>query len=173
MSEIAKELGVHRSTISRELRRFGKVDNPIRVTETKDKGKILNVEYSCIKAHADYQAKMQRRGCSKRKIKVGSDIYQRILELLKLANSPERIVMRINCPDLLELGLPRVSTPTVYKALYDGLFKQLGPVKKLLTRKTRAYKRHGHKEKRGHINVTGHELDKRPLVANLRTEVGH
>ena len=117
MSDIAKDLGVYHSTISRELRRFGKVDKPIWVTETKDKEKILNVENSCIKAHADYRAKMQRWGCSKRKIKVDSNICQRILELLKLDNSPERIVMRINCPDLLELCLPKVSTPMIYKAL--------------------------------------------------------
>ena len=172
--DIAKKIGVHRSTISREIRRFGDAGKIREVTIDEKGNQFISLRYNCIDAEADYKAKKQKCGFGKRKIKEDSELYNYISNELSNKQSPQRISARLSL-DISEgnVDLPYLSHPTIYKAIYSDVFKDLGPQKSLLTRQKRSYKPLGTKDNRGQMNTIGHELENRSLEAEQRTEFGH
>lgn len=147
MGIIAKQLNRAKSTICREIKRNGGVDN-----------------YSAIKATCLYQTK--RQACRPRLKLTNPHVFNLVQD--KLFNhqwSPEQIQHRL----ALEGSQITVSYATIYRGLYQGLFDVDG---KLATRKLRhkgkTHHTKNYEEKRGKT----HHLIDRPQIANERLRIG-
>lgn len=144
-SEIAKEIGVHRSTITRELRRNGSGRwkyNPSRA-----------VRFA------------RERHASKRKKRIGEETWARVRSLLELQWSPEQISRRLK----LE-GLPSVSHETIYLYVYRD--KREGGGLHIHLRRRHAYRKRIHKYcKRGGWD-TRRPIGERPAVVDIRSRLG-
>lgn len=150
MGIIAKQLNRAKSTICREIKRNGGVDN-----------------YSAIKATCLYQTR--RQACRPRLKLTNPYVFNLVQD--KLFNhqwSPEQIQHRL----ALEGSQITVSYATIYRGVHQGLFDVDG---KLATRKLRhkGKTRHtkNYEEKRGKIPITHHLID-RPQIANERLRIG-
>ena len=157
ITEIAKEIGKDKSTVSRELKR-----------NRNCKGR-----YIACTAHYKYQER--RRSCH-RKLKLSDEgLFTTVRSLfVDLHWSPEQISERMR----LEAGKAVLSTNTIYRAIYRHLFDleplshgNRGLVRKLRHRgKTRHRK--GTVETRGKIRIS-HLIDERPASAEKRSRRGH
>ena len=155
LCQIAKLLGRHKSTISRELARNDE-------------------DYLPSKAQARY--KRRRKNCRPHKILENPDLFARVKKLfLDRHWSPEQIAARLK----LE-GYPiQISYKTIYRAIYAGMFDTPEQRRSQGNRGARRYLRHKGKprHKKGYVSNRGkipisHELSERPVEANNRERLG-
>lgn len=101
---IAEVLGVHPSTISRELRRYGK----------------KTWRYSSVRAQKDAEEKRAHSKHDGMKVESNSVLKERIIKELKELRSPDEIAGRMK----LEMLPVRVGTNAIYKWLYSDYGNQ-------------------------------------------------
>ena len=154
-TQIASLLGVHKSTICRELKR-----------NTPKRGRTAG-QY--IGEHA--QQKTDLRHCSKpKRILLTEELKKRIAELMQHEKwSPELIANR-----LAKEGEPRVSHETIYKWIWMAKHSNYAEYKRLykdLRHTGRRQKRSNAKDNRGAI--TGRVgIEQRPEVVKQRSRIG-
>lgn len=158
-SQIAKELGRSKSTITRELNRN---------TQGKEK-------YSAAASQEKYQ---KRRKKCRRKKRLEDAVLQGKVKRLFIEQqwSPEQISHRL----VYEKNPLRISSSTIYRAIYAGMFDteaqrrsegNRGAIRKLRHRgKTR--RRKGTVENRGKITISN-SIHERPAEADSRKVIGH
>lgn len=149
--EIAKQLGRHSSTISRELSR----------------GAFKNVSrYYVIAAEKRKTAKRLLANYRFRKINNNTQLVRYVEEKLKLYWSPEQIAGRLK----LEFGFTVVCHETIYQYIY----KQHPELKKCLRCRKGKYRRRAGTEARLKRLEESKKtrIDKRPLVVEQRMRLG-
>jgi len=166
ITEIAKIIGVHKSTVSRELRKRIKSKIQIRT------GNIKNLPYSADIAQEDY---IFKRGLSKAEYiveqypKLKKYIEDKIL-IEKWA--PDAIAGYMDKHELyLEDGFTSISTTTIYRAIHYGIIK----VKKEDTRRMVKFEKKSSKRYSKPISDSKREnsIELRPENINNREEFGH
>ena len=154
---IAKLLGRHKSTISRELRR-----------------NTFNGEYLPSKAQAAY-VKRRKKCCPRKKLS-DKDLFERVKRnFLDLHMSPEQIAGRLKLEDYPV----KISYKTIYRAIYAGMFDTPEQRRSTGNRGARRKLRHkgkprhpkGYVSNRGKIPIS-HELSERPIEAKNRERFG-
>jgi IS30 family transposase len=154
---IAKLLGRHKSTISRELRR-----------------NTFNGEYLPSKAQAAY-VKRRKKCCPRKKLS-DKDLFERVKRnFLDLHMSPEQIAGRLKLEDYPVT----ISYKTIYRAIYAGMFDTPEQRRSTGNRGARRKLRHkgkprhpkGYVSNRGKIPIS-HELSERPIEAKNRERFG-
>jgi len=146
--EIAKLMGRSPSTISRELRRNA---------ESRE-------TYSAIQAEANYRTRRKR--CV-RKYKLKNTKYaKKVKKLLNLLWSPEQIANRLR----RENSKVRISTCTIYRALYNGIL----PAKLRTVLRIKGKLRFGGHKKSpcGHLDIE-YTIHDRPKSVENRSRIGH
>ena len=153
--QIAKILGRNKSTISRELKRNSS-------------------EYLPSKAQANYH-KRRKKSC-RHKLLAKPELFALVKKLfLELRWSPEQIAARLK----LENYPIQISSKTIYRAIYAGMFdtteqhRSKGNRRAIRHLRHRGKSRHSknYEERRGKIPISN-ELSARPAVANERTRFG-
>lgn len=165
-TKIAEMLGVHKSTVSRELR------NRIKSKINIKFGTTRNLPYSADLAHDDY---LFKRGMSKAIYLV--DQYPKLKKyiedkILKDKWAPDIIAGYINKHELyLENGFTSISTTTIYRAIHYGLLK----VRKKDTRRMLKFKKKDSTKYAKPISSSkkDHIISLRPEAINCRDEFGH
>lgn len=162
---IANYLGVHKSTITRELRR-------IKSKVHLKTGTITNKPYNVRDAQDDADFK---RGLSKAEY-----IVEQFPKLKKYIEdkilidkwSPDVIAGYIESHKLyLQDGFTSISTTTIYRAIHYGLLK----VKKEDTRRMTKFEKSGEYENKGKLPVSklSYSIELRPEEINNRTTFGN
>lgn len=149
--EIAKQLGRHSSTVSRELAR----------------GAFKNVSrYYVIAAEKRKAAKRIKANYRFRKIENNGQVVRYVTEKLKLYWSPQQIAGRLK----LEFGFTVVCHETIYQYIY----KQHPELKKYLRcRKGRYRRRAGTEARLKRLEESKKaRIDQRPLVVEQRMRLG-
>lgn len=164
-TDIAKKLGVHKSTISRELKR---IKSKINVMT----GKIKNLPYSAYRAQEDYKFK---RGLSKAHYILDDyPIMRKYIEnkIIRDKWSPDVIVGVMNKEQkYLKDGFTSISVPTIYNAIRYGIIKvKISDMRRM--KKFEKYHRYVTK-KEVPENKREHSIERRPENINNRTEFGH
>lgn len=144
-SEIAREIGVHRSTVTRELRR-------------NESGRW---KYNPSRAERFARERHER----KRKHRIGEETWARVEALLKLQWSPEQISNRLK----LE-GRREVSHETIY--LYIYLDRQGGGLLYLHLRRRHRYRKHIHKYCKRGFRDPRRPIAERPSIVETRSRTG-
>ena len=156
VTEIAKELGRDKSTISRELRR-----------------NCSGRQY--LPSAAQQMYSKRRKACRPCKRLDDPILFQTVKEkFLEHQWSPEQIAGRL----ALERKQTVISYATIYRAIYSGMFDtssrshgSRGVIRKLRHRgKTRHTK--SHEERRGKIRISN-DISQRPAGATKRSRRGH
>jgi len=115
VSEIARALGVHASSVSREIRR----NNSGRHGTKNPVGRQARGAYLCgyRAAWADGKAVVRRRRPKPRKLMQETSVRQRVVDLLRDTFSPQQVAatLRREYPDQPEMW---VSHETIYQSLY-------------------------------------------------------
>lgn len=155
LCKIAKKLGRHKSTISRELARN-------------------SGDYLPSKAQARY--KRRRKKCRPHKILENAELFALVKRLfLDCHWSPEQIAARLK----LENYLQQVSYKTIYRAIYAAMFDtpeqkrstgNRGAIRKL-RHKGKPRRKKGYVSNRGKIPISN-KLSARPIEANERSRLG-
>lgn len=144
-SEIAKEIEVHKSTVSREIRR-------------NDSGRW---GYNASRA-----ARMAReRHRDKRKHRIDEATWARVEKLLKCEWSPEQISKRLKVE-----GLPTLSHETIYRHIYRD--KQEGGFLYIHLRRRHKYRKRIHKYCNRKGWDTRRPISKRPAIVETRERLG-
>lgn len=161
-SEIARELGRSRATISRELKR-----NSIGAKGSEKKKK----EYLPSRAQSRYERR--RKNCCPKKKLSKEELYEKVKTLfLEEQWSPEQIAGRMK-----EEGTFLISPNTIYRAIYAGMFDEPGysrcrkGAKRYLRHKGKPRKGKNSGDGRGKMKIS-HELTERPEEANERRRIG-
>ena len=162
---IAKKLGVHKSTISRELKRIKSKVNVIT-------GKRRNLPYSAYRAQADYNFK---RGLSKAHYIL--DDYPKMRKyiedkILTEKWAPDVIVGYMNRQrKYLEEGFTSISVPTIYNAIRYGIIK----VKINDMRRMGKFEKYTKDLQKKEVpeNKREYSIEKRPKNINNRSDFGH
>jgi IS30 family transposase len=147
-AEIARTLGRHRSTISRELRRNLRTDGWYDART------------------ADQRARM-RRSRSRRNQRITAEDWALVLKLLSERWSPEQIAGRL----ALE-GRLRISHETIYRYIWRNKRRGGTHYKHLRHAGKKRRKRYGSYDSRGRL-AGKRPISERPPVVDARTEVGH
>lgn len=143
-SEMAREVGVHKSTISREFRR----NRGLRGWRP---------------GQANIFALDRRKGKAKNRL-TDAD-WERIAALIRLDWSPEQIVERLAAE-----GGPQVSHEWIYRFIYADK-RCGGDLYRHLRGKKRYKKRYGSYDRRGQLKDRV-SIDERPAVVDGRTRLG-
>jgi IS30 family transposase len=155
VSQIARRLSRNKSTISRELKRNSSCSS-----------------YSAVDAQTRYEKR--RKKCHRHSILENEEIFTLVKDkFLSHQWSPEQIAGRLKAEDCSV----SISTKTIYRAIYAGMFNQKGlshgnrgAIRKLRhkgkTRHTKDYV-----ERRGKIQIS-HPLSERPIEAQNRSRIG-
>lgn len=149
-AHIARSLGRHRSTISREVRRNSR-DGTGRVYRPG-----IADEYAC-----------WRRSRSRRNQRFVADDWALVLDRLKRQWSPEQISGRLKRD-----GSLRISHETIYRYIWHD--KRRGGTRYKLLRQAgkKRRKRYGAYDSRGRLAGKRH-ISERPAAVEDRTELGH
>lgn len=147
-AKIARVLGRHPSTISREIRRN---------RCAYDGG------YRSVRAQEQSNA---RRRSSRRNTRLTVADWTLIEQLLRADVSPEQISGRLRAEDRLA-----VSHETIYKHIWRDK-RRGGQLYRHLRQRPRYRKRYGTNEKRGRLPGKRH-ISERPAAVDARCEVGH
>lgn len=146
-AEIARALGVHRSTVGREIKR----------------NQNCHGGYKWVGAQAFARGRKPHIICYKRKIE--GILEEIVSELLEKKFSPEQIARRLK----FEGSKWEVSHETIYKWVY----KVAPGFKKCLRWKSRCRQRRSRRPRRGLGPQPRKMIDLRPAEANKRLEAGH
>lgn len=144
-SEIAREIGVHRSTVTRELRR-------------NESGRW---KYNPSRAERFARERHQR----KRKHRIDRQTWTRVERLLKIEWSPEQISKRLK----LE-GLPSVSHETIYLHVYQN--KRDGGDLYTHFRRRHRYRKRIHKYCKRGFRDPRRPIAERPEIVETRSRLG-
>ena len=154
-SFIANKIGVHRSTVCREVKR--------RSTPAGYFSDIAQINYES-----------NRENCGKRHKLADSKTQGYVIEKLKVGWSPDEIRGRINrCDDPETFGLIYVCNETIYNWIYTNPYCKREKIYQYLKQgKKRRTKHFGRKSKKELIpnRISIHE---RPKVVEKRVEFGH
>lgn len=144
-SEIAREIGVHRSTVTREIERNGS---------------------ERWKYNASRAIRMTReRHEKKRKKRIDEAIWTKVGQLLELGWSPEQISKRLEVE-----GLPGVSHETIYRHIYQD--KQKGGKMYMHLRRRHTYRKRIHKYCSRKGWDTRRPISERPVIVETRERLG-
>lgn len=146
-SEIAREIGVHRSTVGREIDR----NSDLRLAG-----------YRACAAIAETRIRHER----KRKKRVDKTTWATVGTLLRLDWSPEQVTERLK----LE-GLPTVSHETIYLHIYQNKLKG-GDLYRHLRRRPYGYRKRIHKYCKRVGWDTRRPIAERPAVVETRARLG-
>ena len=149
-AEIARSLGRHPSTISREVRR-----------NSKDRtGRVYRPALADDGAH-------WRRSRSRRNQRFTDEDWDVVIEHLRMEWSPEQISGRLS-----KDGILRISHETIYRYIWRD--KRRGGLRYKLLRQAgkKRRKRYGAYDSRGHLAGKRH-ISERPAAAENRTLLGH
>jgi len=153
--EIGEQLHVDKSSVSRELKRNGGIEN-----------------YLPVKAQIGYC--LRRQNCHGKHILDDTELYEYVrAKFFEEQWSPEQIAGRLS----MENGKNVISFPTIYREIYSGRFDKDAPVKskigaaKLLRRNGKSLRNGRKGSKRGGIKISN-ELCTRPDEANNRKRIG-
>lgn len=146
--QIAFVLGVHPSTISRELAR----NNSMKLVYS---AQLSNSRCKAARSRAPYKLK--------------GDLLKKVIFCLRERHSPEQISGTL----ALEAGHKVVSHETIYKYIYTNKNTEIEPLTTYLRiRHRKKYKKRGQIQTRGSIvNRVG--IEHRPIVVDQNVEVGH
>jgi transposase, IS30 family len=148
-SEIARELGRHRSTICRELKR-----NSARFD-------------GCYRPSKAIERTAGRRSRSRRNQRFTRSDLQRVDSLLRRRFSPEQISGRLRFHRELS-----ISHETIYRHVWRDRILGGSLYTYLRGARKRRRKRYGAYDSRGRLAGKRH-ISERPLAAELRSEIGH
>lgn len=162
---IAKELGIHKSTIGRELK------NRIRSKINVRSGKIKIIPYNSTDAQNNY---IFKRGLSKGEYKLRKfpKMAKYIEDKILIDGwSPDVIVGYMKRHNMFNLdGYCEITTPTVYNAIRLGIIK----VKIKDTRRMKEFVKYEHHEKKSlPENKLDYSIEKRPEEIDKRLDFGH
>jgi len=165
VTKIAFELGVNKSTISRELRFRIKSKINIRT------GKIKNKAYNAIDAHGDY---LYKRAFSKANYKLENypDMKKFIEDRIKLDKwAPDAIVGYMeNHNYFAKSGYCKISTPTIYNAIRLNILNvEIKDMRRMKYNKKYEYKQ----KKEVSESKKEYSIDNRPEYINNRQIFGH
>lgn len=159
-SEMAERLGVHRSTISRELKR-GRITQRNTMLEEY-------ISYSADVAQDLIDSNATAKGPA---LKLGKDqAFHDFVEywILEKNYSPDAVIMKIESEGLT--FSTKICTKTLYSYISKGYFLHL--TNKDLPRRGKRAKRK-YRRVRQSSRMRGKSIDQRPKVANERSEFGH
>ncbi|HIR48595.1 MAG TPA: IS30 family transposase [Candidatus Faecimonas gallistercoris] len=164
-SYIANYLGVHRSTISRELKNRKSYRFLIR------SGRTIEKPYNAIDAHNNY---LFKRGLSKGeyKLRKHSKMAKYIEDKIKIDKwAPDVIVGYMKTHNMFKNdGFCSISTPTVYNAIRYGIIH----VKLEDTRRMKYKPEYEHKDKNSlPASKIPYSIENRPEEINNRSTFGH
>lgn len=147
-AELARILGRHRSTISRELRRnCAKLDGAYRHTKAQERTN-------------------GRRSRSRRHSQFTPEDWSLVERMLRDFLSPEQISGRLRLEGTLS-----ISHETIYQRVWMNRCRG-GDLYLSLRQPTKRRKRYGTYEKRGRVGGKRH-ISERPAAVELRQELGH
>ena len=151
VSEIARDIGRSKSTVSRELKRNS-----------------CERFYRASTAQRHYEGR--RLACRRRRAFDDERVFNLVRDkFLEGQWSPEQIEGRL----ALELGRSPVGDTTIYRGIHAGRFDGcIGGRKAKRRLRHRGKRRRGPSERRGKIKVS-HEISERPAAAEGRSEPGH
>lgn len=164
-SYIADYIGVHKSTISRELKR---IKSKINIRS----GKITNKPYNAEDAQNDYEFK---RAMSKANYILDNfpKLKKYIEDKIKIDKwAPDAISGYINSHELYKQdGFTSISTTTIYRAIHYGLLK----VKKEDTRRMTKFEKSGKYSTKGELpeSKLSYSIELRPDHINNRESFGN
>lgn len=144
-SEIAEEVGVHKSTISREMKRNA----------------LINGDYIPARAHERAQQRKYRRV----RTVIPAILWRKVRVMLRQDWSPEQV-----CLWLIENGERSISHEWIYQMIYRNK-RNGGDLHNHLRCKCKRRKRYGSYTKRGKI-MNSVSIDERPDVINERGRFG-
>lgn len=146
LSGIARRLGVHKSTISREIRR--------------------NSGHKGYRPRQAHEEAMTRRYAAAKRIKMTPAMIDLINHFIRKDFSPEQVSGHL----ALKYGL-RISHETIYKHIWSDK-RSGGSLYKHLRHSNRKYrKRYGSKERRGRMKGRV-SIDLRPAVVDAKSRIG-
>ena len=146
-AEIARKLGRHPSTISRELRRNRCPDGGYRSERAQEKTNA-------------------RRRNSRRNSRFTAKDWKLVEDLLRADLSPEQVSGLLR-----DEGSLRISHETIYKHIWNNK-RHGGHLYRHLRQRPRYRKRYGTNEKRGKLPGKRH-ISERPAAVDQRREIGH
>jgi IS30 family transposase len=147
-AQIGRALGLHRSSIGRELRR----------NSTHPDGYY--------RPHRAQEATNGRRSRSRRKSPFTAEHWNIVEGLLRADVSPEQVSGRLLAEDVLE-----ISHETIYQHIWRDK-REGGHLYRHLRQRPKYRKRYGTYEKRGRLAGKRH-ISERPAAVELRNEFGH
>ncbi len=145
--QIAAQLGVSPSTISREIKR-----------NSGQRG--YRVE------QADRLAQQRRSNASRRPKKLTGEIRDLIIQCLKMGWSPEQI-----CGRLAREGVVNLCPETIYQMIWKDK-RQGGSLYVFLRRRTKPYNRRGNKTAGRGCIPNRVDIDQRPKIVEKKTRIG-
>lgn len=147
-AEIARLMGRHRSTLSREIRRNGsRFDSSYRFERAQEQAN-------------------GRRARNRRKSHFSPDNWRLVESLLRADLSPEQV------SGLLALrGVLNISHETIYQYIWRDK-RQGGTLHRRLRQRPKYRKRYGSRDKRGRLAGKRH-ISERPADVESRLEIGH
>ncbi len=148
-AEMARILGRHRSTISREFRR---------------NCTAYDGHYRAEKAHEHAQA---RRWTPRRNSRFTPAEWALVDSLLREKFSPEQVSGLLR-----RIGLLSISHESIYIRLWRDKLRGGDLWRHLRHRFNKRRKRYNTRERRGHVSGKRH-ISERPSIVDMRTEVGH
>ncbi len=147
ITQIANNIGVHKSTISREIRRNSKSKN------------VYNPEYASIKCFARHRYKNKA-------IKIDNTVEKYIRKYLKEDYSPEQIAGRLRIDKNIN-----ISHEAIYKFIYKN--KSFGGKLYLnLPHKMKKYKKRDSSYNSRGIIVDRVPISKRPKIVDKKSRIG-
>lgn len=147
--DIARQLGLSESTVSRELRR--------------NAGNDASITYQ-----ADLAQAQARQRCARAAYKLKGQLLKEVLGGLEHYHSPEQISGQL----ALKADQRQISHETIYRYVYRQTTQGQVLTKYLRIRHRKHYKKRGEVAKRGQIpGRVG--IEHRPAIVETNTEIGH
>lgn len=146
---IANIIGVHRSTVYREIQR---------------NSDLRNNEYRSCLAQKKYENRLKNKV---RYTKITPELWIKIKSLLQNDYSPEQITGYLN-----KNGLTSMSHEWIYQQIWLDK-KRNGELHKHLRNKGRRYKKRGQQKDNRGVIANRVNISKRPIEATQRTSFGH
>lgn len=163
ITDIARDMGVHRSTIYNELKR-GRYEH-LNSDYTRE------IRYSPDIAQKKYEENLKVRGTQ---LKIGKDrVYADYIEkkIIEDGYSPEAVLGELKATGMESNFRTRICTTTCYSYIEKGVFAQL--TNKNLPVKGKRKRRYQSVRKTQSRAAAGESIERRPKEIEARQEFGH